>query len=236
VIKCLAFVRRHPSVAAAAFAARWRQHAEAVLAASPTAAPTRLAHCVVRQRPDARPVADGVAISWHRDDDALTAYVDALGSRGTSEDDRDSPLDGEATEVVRVEERTVLGEDWLLDRWRSRPAEPTLVLIGLLQATGGRTRPAFRDYWWDTHRPLANRVIPPDLQPSAYVHDYVLPGEPSRWDGVGEMYESSLDVARQRGAWFDTPHAEELLRDERRFLDQGTRIVLVTDHEIVLGG
>ena len=75
--------------------------------------------------------------------------------------------------------------------------------------------------------------MPAPLEPIAYVHDYVLPGEPGRWAGIGEMYERSLDVARERGAWFASEAALPLLADEERFLVRGTRHVLITDHEII---
>ena len=96
------------------------------------------------------------------------------------------------------------------------------------------SREEFRDYWWTRHRPLANQLVPPALQPAAYVHDYLLPGEPTGWAGIGEMYEASLDVARQRGAWFESSAASALLADEDRFLVRSTRQLVVTEQHLII--
>ena len=135
---------------------------------------------------------------------------------------------------MRVEERTVFGDAWLQERWRQHPGTPQLLLIGLIEAADGMTREEFRDYWWTQHRPLANQLVPPALQPVAYVHDYLLPGEATEWAGIGEMYDTSLDVARQRGAWFDSPAATALLADEDRFLVRTTRQLLVTEQHLII--
>jgi hypothetical protein len=65
------------------------------------------------------------------------------------------------------------------------------------------------------------------------VHDYVLPGQPVPWAGIGELYERSLDVARRRGAWFDSDSAKLLIADEDRFLVRSGRQLLITDHEVI---
>ena len=96
------------------------------------------------------------------------------------------------------------------------------------------TRADFRDYWWSNHRPLANQLVPTALEPVAYVHDYLLPDEATRWAGVGEMYEASLDIARQRGAWFNSDAASALIADEDRFLVRTTRQLLITDQHLII--
>jgi hypothetical protein len=136
---------------------------------------------------------------------------------------------------VLVEERTVSGEPWLDARWSDPDAGPALLLIGMIEPALGMSRQAFRDYWWDRHRPLANQMVPSDLEPVAYVHNYVCPDEPGRWAGIGEMYERSLDTARGRGAWFESDEALALVADEERFLVRQTRELLVTDQYVVRG-
>ena len=195
----------------------------------PTAVrPSRLAHCVTRPgRGDH--AYDGVAISWHDDETVLAAHDEWMAKRKGG----DSVVDDDATTSVCVEERTALGSGWLNERWRDSGGPPRLLLLGFIEAAEALTQEQFRDYWWDQHRPFANRLVPADLEPLAYVHDYVLPHEPGRWAGIGEMYERSLGVARERGAWFGRDEALPLVADEERFLVRDTRQVLVTDQEVI---
>lgn len=54
----------------------------------------------------------------------------------------------------------------------------------------------------------------------------------SRWRRQ-ELYESSLDTARRRGAWFASDEARPLLADEERFLVPDTRQLLITDQYLI---
>jgi hypothetical protein len=227
VVKRLSFVRRAATVAPDEFARRWHDEARRTVASMPAAArPRRLAHCVVCHRRE-RLTHDGVAIAWH-DDESVSAHDEWIAQHQAA----DSAVDVAATSVVRVRERTVFGDPWLEERWGH--GGPQLLMIGLIEALPGMTREDFAEYWWSQHRPLANRLLPPSLQPLAYVHDYVLPGETTRWAGIGELYDGSVGVARQRGAWFDSPAAVALVADEDRFLVRSTRGLLVTNHEVII--
>lgn len=229
MIKRLALVWRAPDVRPIDFGRRWRDQAEKALASLPAdARPSRLAHCVARPGRGKVPC-DGVAISSYDHEDAVVRYDQWL----TAHTLEHSVIDDAATTVIGVEERTVFGREWLARRWSNSGGPPRLLLIGFIEAAVGMTRGQFRDYWWDKHRPLANDVVPHQLEPIAYVHDYVLPGERGHWAGVGEMYERSLDVARQRGAWFDSEAAGPLIADEERFLVRSSRQLLITDHEVI---
>jgi hypothetical protein len=170
-----------------------------------------------------------VAISWHHDEESIASHDEWI----VEQHSQGSVLDEDITTRVRVEERTVSGDGWIEAQWRHDRGRLRLFLIGFIEAAPPLTREQFRDYWWQQHRPLANRLVPAPLEPIAYLHDYVLAGEPGRWAGIGEMYERSLDVARERGAWFASEAALPLLADEERFLVRDTRQVLVTDHEII---
>jgi hypothetical protein len=230
MVKRLSFVRRAPDVPAEEFGRLWRQQGEDAVASAPAdIAPTRLAHCVVRPARH-RAAYDGVAIAWFEEPAQVGRYDGWLTKHRPKQR---SLLDETVTANVLVDERTVSGEAWLDKRWSDPDAAPALVLIGCIEATEGLSRQGFRAYWWDQHRPLANQLVPDHLEPVAYVHDYVLPGEPTRWSGVGEMYEQSLDVARQRGQWFESGAALPLVADEERFLCRATRQVLVTDQELI---
>ena len=232
VTKRLTFVRRAPTVPAEEFAVRWRDATLARFdALAPSRRPRRVVHCVVR--PGAtRPSWDGVELAW------FAATDDATGAASWTHAPElgDTPLDGSAVSVD-VEERTVSGGDWLEDRWRLGGALGS-VLIGLIEAADGLGREAFRDYWWDRHRPLADGLVPDEVAPVAYVHDYVLDESAAdsgfTWAGIGEMYERSLSTARRRGEWFDTEAARPLALDEERFMVRSTRQVLVCDGEVLV--
>jgi hypothetical protein len=228
MIKHLSVVRRAGHVALDEFGRCWQQEARATVTTMPVdVRPRRLAHCVVRHGRQASEY-DGVAISWHADDEARAGHERWLTEHAPK------PTAVVAASVVAVAERTVFGDTWLEEHWRRHAGTPQLVLIGLIEAIDGMTRAAFRDYWWTHHRPLANQLVPSALQPVAYVHNYLLSGEPTRWAGIGEMYEASLDVARQRGAWFASPAAAALLADEDRFLVRTTRQLLVTEQHLII--
>jgi hypothetical protein len=230
MVKQLTFVRRAPDVAAEEFGPRWRQQAKDAVALAPVeVAPARLASCVVRPARH-RSAYDGVAIAWF-EEEADAGHYDAWLAKHL--DGAPSLLDQTVTSRVLVDERTVSGEAWLDKRWSDPEPAPALLLIGCIEAAEGLSRQSFRDYWWDRHRPLAHRLVPEHLEPVAYVHDYVRRGEPTRWSGVGEMYEQSLEVARQRGAWFESEGALPLVADEQRFLIRATRQLLVTDQHVI---
>ena len=231
VLKSLTFVRRASSVPANEFGARWRASRLDTLNALPfELRPERLVHCVVRQSAITPPW-DGVEISWHSIEDR--AIDPKVWTHSLVHDDavlNDSPV------IVSVEERIVSGEDWIAQRWR-QGGDLGVVLFGFIEAASGFTLEAFRDYWWDEHRPLANSLVPEELSPVAYVHDYVLEKHASddvfAWAGIGEMYERSLGTARRRGEWFESDAARPLAIDEERFMVRATRQVLVTDGEVL---
>ena len=230
MIKRMTLVRRATGVPPDEFGWRWREQAEKALSSMASAdRPSRLAHCVVRPGRGDRAY-DGVAISWHHDEEAIASH-DLWMAEPRSQG---SVLDEDTTTHLLVEERTVNGGGWLDAQWRYERGRRRLLLIGFIEAAAPLTREQFRDYWWQQHRPLANRLVPAPLEPVAYVHDYVRPGEAGRWAGIGEMYERSLDTARERGAWFASEAALPIVADEKRFLVRGTRQVLITDHEIIV--
>ena len=179
------------------------------------ARPSRLAHCVVRPGRGDRAY-DGVAISWHHDEEAIASHDEWIAEQHS----QGSVVDEGTTTHLRVEERTVNGGGWLDAQWRYERGRRRLLLIGFIEAAVPLTREQFRDYWWQQHRPLANRLVPGPLEPVAYVHDYVRPGEPGRWAGIGEMYERSLDGHASAAPGFQEA-ALLLLADEERFLVRG---------------
>jgi len=139
-----------------------------------------------------------------------------------------------AGETIIVEERVARGADWLAGRWNARRGEQRPLLIGLIRRAAHLSREEFGQYWWNRHRPLADSLVPLELNPVAYVHNYVRTDQHSVWDGIGELYEASFSVARNRGEWFESEAAAALLADEERFMDPVSREVLVTDQEILL--
>jgi hypothetical protein len=230
VFKVVALVRSSGHVAPEAFGAAWRDQVLADVEATPAALrPRRLALCTVR--PGRRPPRfDGASLAWFDDLGAATAPA-AAPPRGD-----DDLIDAGSSHRILVEERPVRGQDWLDARWHDAGSARSLVLLVLLERVPALTRAEFRDYWWDHHRPFTDEVIPLAIQPRAYVHNYPLADQASPWDGIGEMYEDSLDVPRDRSRWLETPEAVAVVADEGRFIDRPTRCVLVADHEVVVAG
>lgn len=231
MLKQMRFVRRAAGIDAAGFAAAWRSLARAQWRdAPPGARPRRLEHCVVREGRAPAPW-HGVALAWFDDEAARRDYADSLRA-GEMAGRSAEVLDAATAASVLVEERCVFGADWLAARRAAEASTP--LLLGCIARAPRLDRTGFRDYWWDRHRVLANALVPPPLQPPAYVHDYVLPAEDCAWDGFGELYESDMDHARRRGQWFESAAAAPLLADEDRFMLRGTRQILVTLHEAVI--
>jgi hypothetical protein len=232
MIKRLTFVRRADSVEPGGFAERWRAAALTVdRSAPPSARHSRLVHCVVRPGRTDRPY-HGVAIEWFADEAALTA-CDATESAAL--DTLDPVIDPATTLSVRVTSRTVLGDDEL-ERWWSAGGT-RFVILGIVQRAPRLTREQFAAYWWNEHRPLANRLLPPEVQPDVYVHDYVLPGETAAFDGIGEFYDPSIDRTRERTRWAERPGApatQQIAADEERFLIRDTRWSLLTDATVMI--
>ena len=218
MIKTVSFVRRAADVGPNGFAAAWADEARGHIERSECSArPHRLIHYVVRDRGGDAPH-HGVAMSWH------AGQVTPAGAAPA--------VTVESARPVVVEERCVHGGDWL-EAHRGQSDEPAIVLIGLIQRAPHLSRAAFADYWWSRHRPLVDSLVPADLQPLAYIHNYVLAGEPGEWDGIGEIYEAALDVPRRRGEWLEKP---EIVADEQRFLLRSTRVVLVTARSVIVAG
>jgi hypothetical protein len=230
--KRLCFVRKAPGAEGSSFGRRWRAEALRRLESIPPALrPLRLAHCVARTGRDA-PRYDGMSIGWFADQaklaghDQLDAEQDEPGAR--------SVIDRPSSVSRLVEERCVFGTHELEALWQLPAGAQRLLLIGLVRKASGLSRREFAEYWWHQHRPLANRLFPPELQPPVYLHNYVLGDQPCAWDGVGELYESSLDIARRRGQWMGSAAAAPILDDEFRFMEPAARAVLVTDYEVLI--
>jgi hypothetical protein len=232
MVKRLSFVREASTVDASHFANRWRDDALAQYTGTPAALrPTRLAHCVTRPGRHAA-LYDGVSIALFRDYDSMVASDQhAIAQRYQC---ASAAVDCPAVHSTVVEERCVFGADKQQALWRSPAGATALLLIGLLQRAPQLSRLEFRDYWWDQHRPLANQLFPPELQPPIYLHNYTLPHEAFTWDGIGELYESSIDTARQRNNWMNSDAAAAIVADEMRFMNRATRAVLITDFEVLV--
>lgn len=194
--------------------------------------PRRIDHCIVRPG-RGESWCDGVMLEWFGDVGSLRANDVWRQGAGA---DAAAPVAGYGRRQVVVEERCAFGADWLQANADSVGPMELPLLIGLIESAAHLEGTEFRDYWWDHHRPLANSLVPPDLQPLAYVHNYVLEPTSFRWDGIGQMFERSLDTARARSAWFASSDAAPLIADEERFLIRDTRRVLLTDHEVVALG
>ncbi len=228
-MKSFTYLRRAADAPPEEFAARWRDLALARHGAQPPAdRPHRIAHCLVR--PSRRPAEyDAVAVNWFTDEAASDAWLAAEESA-----DGSGLVDPSASTTIRVDERFVHGGDELA-AWRAAvDGTMRLLLLVRIEAAPGTTRAAYRDYWWDVHRPFADTQIVGEYETEWYVHNYVRADDSSRWAGIAEMYDRSLDIARQRAAWMETGAAAALRDDERRFLNRETRAATVADITMVL--
>jgi hypothetical protein len=231
-IKRLSFIRGVAGLDADHFDKRWREHALRELATTPpTLRPMRVAHCLTRRGRTA-PLYDAVSISWFADQTVLSAYDRHHAAAAPA---IEPIMDPAASWSVLVEERCVFGNELLVELWQLPRGSSRLLLVGLMKKAAGLSRAEFADYWWHRHRPLANRLFPAELQPPLYLHNYVLPDESCAWDGIGELYESSLDSPRRRNEWMNSVAAAPIAEDEERFMERATRAVLVTDFELVIG-
>lgn len=183
------------------------------------ARPRGLLYCAVR--PGRRQIeADGVVVSWFDDDAQRLSFLERAPE--------------ERLLGVRVEERIATAPEWVRAT-RADTGTSALLLVAFLQRLPSVTRPQYADYWWGNHRPLADRDVPEPFAMRGYVHNYVVPDDPSEWDGIGELYEQSLDIAKQRTAWMSTDDGAAALRvDETRFMRTDTRRVLVTEQHVVI--
>lgn len=229
-VKRLTFARRASEVSAGEFASRWRADALTTRDTAPAGVgPQRLVHCIVRPGRTDRPF-HGVAMEWFDDEGAMAAHDEHARTVPGA-----AVLDGASMVRARVRDRVVFGEDLLEQWWSTAPTDPRLLLLGIIERKPGTTRTEFAHYWWHRHRPLANRLLPPEVQPPIYVHDYVQPDEACPWDGIGEFYDVSVDVARQRTHWAEGDDAAAIVADEEQFLVRESRYALITDASVVIG-
>lgn len=209
------------------FADRWRTAALRRHEATPAnLRPVRVAHVVSRFGRVA-PSYHGASVEWFAHADTIAdndAHLDASG------------LDSEVIIDDRflVSERCVFGDQWLEQRWKAPAGTRSFILVGLLEKADFLTRTQFRDYWWDQHRPLANEMLPPETQPPAYIHNYVLPGEATHWDGLGEFFDPDIERVKARTRWTETAEAAPIIEDEKQFLNRETRQVIIGEFEVII--
>jgi hypothetical protein len=232
MIKTFELVRRDPGVDQDRFVEAWESFDRDALAAAPSA-PHRVVHCAAVPRGHRPARYDAVRVMWHEDAahrDAFTAFLLADAGRRRAWETLVQP---DAMVTMSTDERVARDAAWLSRRWTERATDTVFMMIGFIERKHPMTRAEFRDYWWDVHRPIANRVLPREAQGSAYVQNTATPESTAPWDGVGELYLDSLDQITPRAAFFETAAARELLADEGLLLERATRLLLVTDHRVV---
>ena len=231
MIKTFSILRRNPTIEREEFVAQWRAFDEELIRTAPVV-PERLVHCNALKLGRSEPHHDGCGIIWHADARSRDDFFEFARS-GDRADRWAEIVDPVATIEMVTDERIVRGDDWLESRWTDRADETVYMLLGFIERKAPMTIAEFRDYWWDTHRPLANRLIPVEAQASAYVQNRVFDDSTAPWDGCGELYLDSLEQLPARAAFFNGPESAELEADERRFLEHDTRMLLITDNVVV---
>jgi uncharacterized protein (TIGR02118 family) len=108
------------------------------------------------------------------------------------------------------------------------------------------TREAFQRYWFETHAPLVARHAPV-LRIRRYVqlHSATTPvndavratrGGPEMYDGVAELWWDSLeDMLKTGGDEAARAAGQELLEDERRFIDLARSPLWFGEEKTILG-
>lgn len=222
-------VRRHPEIPADEFASRWRDLGDEIAAAVPAdLAPRRWLQSVPLGTRNGW--CDGIGQSTFAGQAEREQFFGWLA--GDPERIRASQALVGSSDVVLATHRVVRGGDELARG--EVGGDGSLVLLGFLRRRKDISRRAFADYWWDKHRPLADSLTRPELSPVAYVHNYATEDSPADWDGVGELFESSFDIAKERGAWFDSPEAAPLLEDEARFFQRDARVIVPVRRHVVI--
>lgn len=120
-------------------------------------------------------------------------------------------------------------------------------LVFALRRLPHLSREAFQRYWLEKHGPLARRNLP-ILGAKRYVQTHTLDtplnevvresrGGQQPYDGLVEVWWESLHALE---AAFATPEgmkaSEELLEDEKRFIDLGRSAVWFGEEHTLLGG
>ena len=118
-------------------------------------------------------------------------------------------------------------------------------LVFCLRRLPHLSRSEFKQYWWETHGPLVRRHAPA-LAIRRYVQLHTLDdalndalrgtrGGPESYDGIAELWWESRDALQ---AAIATPAGaragEELLADERRFIDHARSPLWIADERPVI--
>jgi len=230
LIKRLSLVQRAASTGPHQFATEWASWMTELRAALPVGSrPRRIIHCITRPSSSAQPF-DGVAMTWF-DSETDLAVHDRL-----REGLPNAPFDRTSMTEIRVTERAVVVDDEI-PAWRQGGNNDSkLVLLSFIQRKAGTTRGQFATYWWEAHRPLADKIVPLNLRPSTFFHNYVDEGESVKWDGIAEMYDRSIEVARARKRWVRLAEAVQIAEDEGRFMHRATVLGIAADAHVILPG
>ena len=111
-------------------------------------------------------------------------------------------------------------------------------LYAMLKRKSNMTFDEFKKYYYETHGPLALRLMPPSLSAGlkTYTHNYVMKigeSEP-RYDVVMETVYSDLDCWKKCNDWYLSEAGKPLRDDEENFIDWKKSFPLITDDERVL--
>jgi uncharacterized protein (TIGR02118 family) len=118
-------------------------------------------------------------------------------------------------------------------------------LVFCLRRLPHLSRSEFQRYWWETHGPLVRRHVPA-LAIRRYVQLHTLDdalndalratrGGPESYDGIAELWWESRDALQAALATPEGVRAgEELLADERRFIDLPRSPLWIADERSVI--
>ena len=110
-----------------------------------------------------------------------------------------------------------------------------ITIHALLVRRADLTRAQFRAYYDERHRALFERVTPPEVRAgiTRYVQHHACErtsaADESPWDCITEMGFGDAAALRAWGLWYDSPAGAVLREDERNFMDNDQRRIVLTE-------
>jgi len=109
--------------------------------------------------------------------------------------------------------------------------------ITMMKRKEGCRPEEFNQYWYEKHTPLARKVIPKEMAPKKYVHDYAVAfaeGWVPAFDGIEWLCFDNVQGLIRWNDWFMSEEAEILHEDELRFVDPATRVTMVVEEKVII--
>jgi len=110
-------------------------------------------------------------------------------------------------------------------------------VITMMKRKEGLRLEEFNQYWYEKHASLARKVIPKEVAPKQYVHDYPVAFAEDwvpAFDGIEWLCFDNVQSLIGWNEWFMSEGAEILHEDELNFVDPGTRVAMVVEEKVII--